>query len=498
MAGGIFDFQKELDDLRRPAHVASDQPPLTVTELTARIERTIKGAFPVPLLVRGEVSNFKMYGGSGHAYFTLKDAGACINCVIFKSDFVRVKFEPADGMELLATGRLGIYGQRGSYQFYVTRLEPLGQGALELAYRQLCERLEKEGLFAPERKKPLPRYPMRIALVTSRSTAALQDMLKVLRRFPFLELKLYHVPVQGAGAAEGIASALKDLYRHRKSLGVDVILLGRGGGSLEDLWPFNEEVVARAVAASEIPIITGIGHEVDVSIADLAADYHAHTPTEAAQIATGHWRTASADIDALSARARSGLRGRLEGARNALASIQRCEFFRRPADRVNQLRQRLDDAQADIGGAMRARVQAAGARLDGLALRLSERSPRRVLAGKHQLLAMLAAQLQCYDPRQIVRLKRVELAAHEKAMGTAMQHFLGSRAELVSQREKLLDAISPHQVLQRGYTITTLKKGRVILRSRTQVKPGQRLLTHFADGELESVAEDPNQPTLFE
>ena len=259
---------------------AGEEGAISVSQLTAVIDRAIKAGVPGSVLVKGEVSNFKAHAASGHLYFTLKDATACINCVMWKSDAARVKFRPTDGMELLTGGRVAVYAEQGKYQLYVTSLRPIGQGALELALRQLRARLEAEGLFAAARKKPLPPYPLNIALVTSRQTAALQDMLKVLRRFPWLRLSLFHAPVQGDGAGERIADAIAQLNASRDRP-TDVLLLARGGGSLEDLWAFNEEVVARAIAASRIPVVTGIGHEIDVSIADLVADHHAHTPTEA-------------------------------------------------------------------------------------------------------------------------------------------------------------------------------------------------------------------------
>src|SRR6267142_1676243 len=304
----FFSFQEKM---KKPAEPSGKKTAaLTVSQLTAQIERSIKKTFPSILEVQGEVSNLR-YAQSGHLYFSLKDPHNCIDCVMWASDAEGLKFEPEDGMELLVGGRVGIYGPKSTYQIQVARLTPVGQGALELAFRQLCEKLTKEGLFEAKRKKPLPAYPMRIALVTSKEGAAVADMLKVLRRFSWLKLMVYHVPVQGDGAAERIALAIGEINRHAAKVGgVDVILLGRGGGSLEDLWPFNSEMVARAIVASKIPIVTGIGHEVDVSISDLAADYHAHTPTEAAQVATAHWRTARGDIEATALRLRREIEDR--------------------------------------------------------------------------------------------------------------------------------------------------------------------------------------------
>ncbi len=507
----FFDFREELNAMRRPAgKKAGDdreervEPapagpgPMTVSELTKQIDRVLRTGLPAVLLVKGEVSNLKLHS-SGHAYFTLKDADACINCVMFRSDFARTKFEPKDGMELLVSGRVAVYAQRGSYQFYVTRMEPLGQGALELAFRQLCEKLEKEGLFAPERKKPLPLYPTRIALVTSLQTAALQDMLKVLRRFAQLRLMVYHVPVQGDGAAMQIAGALRELGARQKDLGgIDVIILGRGGGSLEDLWQFNEEVVARAIETSPIPVVSGIGHEIDVSVADLVADYHAHTPTEAAQVVCAQWRTAGDDLEGHALRLRGAVRASLNSARQSLDGVARHEFFRRPADVLSQRRQRVDELSSGIEYGIQQRVGSIRHRIGELALRLAQCSPRELISARLRRLAELELRLQCRHPNQAISLGRQRVNALAQQHATAGRHLLAANRSRVDLLERHLSAIGPQQVLARGYSITTIKKGGAIVRSKAQVKGGQRLITRVADGEIESVAEDPNQPTLFE
>ena len=260
----FFDMREKLT---APARASASIEPLSVTQVTRLIDTAIKSNVPAVVAVRGEVSNFNLNRASGHAYFTLKDPTATINCVMFRGEFSRVKFQPTDGMELLATGGVRVYAAQGRDQLYVNQLQPLGKGALELALAQLREKLSAEGLFEPTRKQPIPRFPSRIVLITSRETAALQDMLKVLWRVPPLALMLFHVPVQGEGAGKQIATAIELINRRAADVrGVDLILLGRGGGSLEDLWAFNEEILARAIAASKIPIITGIGHETDVSI----------------------------------------------------------------------------------------------------------------------------------------------------------------------------------------------------------------------------------------
>jgi exodeoxyribonuclease VII large subunit len=477
MAGTNFwDFQQNLTQGRRKAETPSNpaDKPLTVSQLTARIDRVLKAGIPGTICVRGEVSNYRLHGASGHAYFTLKDASACIDCVMFRSEASTLRFAPTDGLELVATGRISVYGQRGKYQIQVSMLEPLGQGALELARRQIQAKLEAEGLFDPERKRPVPRYPRRIALVTSTGTAAVQDMLKVLRRFPFLEVAIYHVPVQGSGSAGKIAAALAALNRSPRD-GHDLILLGWGGGSLEDLWEFNEEVLVRAVAASRIPVITGIGHEIDVSIADLAADYHAHTPTEAAQVATAHWRTARELIDGSVFRLGREMRNVLREARQRLAQVERHEAFRRPLDRVNALRQRLDDRQRDMTLAVGERVRAIRDRVAQLEARLRERHPRHLAA--------------LHGERLTAQAQRLERSAGQAVEAQARRiDVLGAR----------LHSISPQAVLKRGYSLTVHKKTGKVIRDPGEVKAGEVLVTRLADGQIESRVEDARQLKLFD
>ena len=477
----FFEFHEKLTQ-RPPKPEPTSEPGkaqrqiLTVTQLTAKIEKAIKDSFPAAVVVQGEVSNLKHHGGSGHWYFTLKDANACIDCVMFKSDAARLKFTPEDGVELLATGHVAVYPQRGRYQLYVSRLELVGKGALELAFRQLCAKLEREGLFAAARKKALPPYPMRVALVSSLHTAAIQDMLKVLRRFGWVSVLIYDVPVQGEGAAERIASALSDLNRRWADLGgIDLILLGRGGGSLEELWDFNEEIVARAIVASSIPIVTGIGHEIDVSIADLAADYHAHTPTEAAQVAMARWRAARDLIETLGIRLRREIRTVSAEARRRLLELRRHEVFRRPMDQVNRARQVLDDRQRGLAQAMKGRLQAMRAAMHPLVSRLEQLHPRHRLVLHRQRLTNLVDRL-----------------------AQAMRNLQAMRSRRLGALAAQLHAVGPQQVLGRGYSITRIKKTGALVRDAKQVKEGDRLITRVADGEVQSTVNDSKQMELFE
>jgi exodeoxyribonuclease VII large subunit len=472
---GFFDMREKLLKPPAPPTRTVEDNPLTITQLTQLIEKAIKSGVPAQVLVKGETSNFKLHGASGHAYFTLKDAKACIDCVMFRDDAARLKFMPEDGMELIATGRVAVYPARGRYQLYVTALEPAGQGALELAFRQLCAKLEREGLFSADRKRQLSNYPARIALVTSTQTAALQDMLKVLRRFPWISVLIYHVPVQGDGAGDKIAASITHLNSAKNAGPIDLILLARGGGSLEDLWAFNVESVARAIVASRIPIVTGIGHEIDVSIADLCADYHAHTPTEAAQVVTAHWRNASDTLLAGTLRLGRALRNAFQESRQRLESIERHDFFRRPIQRIQEWQQEIDDHQRVLSAAIKARLQDANLLLTRKESRLQQRHPRHVVKLLRQRFDQVA-----------VRLTR------------NMRDNLARRHLVIESLSKRLEAVSPQQVLNRGYTMTFMKKEGKLIRLAAAVKPGDRIITRFADGQVESSVEDTRQLKLFD
>jgi exodeoxyribonuclease VII large subunit len=522
MTANFFEFQEKL---RKPPNApppmsGGDDAALSVSQLTAKIVKVLNSGMPSSVLVRGEVSNFKPNRASGHLYFTLKDAEACLDCVMFRSEAARLKFEPADGMELLAGGRVGVYPARGRYQLYVNTLRPLGQGALELAFQQMRKKLEAEGLFDAERKRPLPAYPLRIVIITSREAAALQDILKVLRRFSWLQLALYPVPVQGEGASAKIAAAITHLNdRVEQTGGADLILLARGGGALEDLWAFNEEAVARAIAASRIPIVTGIGHEVDVSIADLVADHHAHTPTEAAQVITAHWRGVRDRLDENTLRLARALRGVVSNSRARLRAIERHEAFRRPLDQVNMLRQLLDDRQRAMLVAedrllrdRRDRIYNAGSRLQrflpSVLIRFSdvlsarkerlERTIGRQVRSARDRMVRAAGRFQERHPRLRFGLAVQQIQATEERLDRAVSQQLKGRILRLDALARQLEAVSPQSVLRRGYTITILKKGGTVLRSAQQVKPGDKLLTRFADGAVESIAEDSKQLSLFD
>lgn len=310
-----------------------------VSEVTRKIRSLLESEFPA-IWIEGEISNFKRHS-SGHIYFTLKDELAQISAVFFARENQFLKFEPKDGLQVICIGRISVYDVRGQYQVYVQRMEPKGLGALQLAFLQLKERLEKEGLFRAEHKKPIPLYPKCIGLVTSPTGAAIQDMLKIFKARKFgLHIFLYPVRVQGDGSALEVAKAIEKL---NESVPLDLMIVGRGGGSLEDLWAFNEEIVARAIYGSKIPVISAVGHEVDWTIADLAADLRAHTPTAAAEQVVMHWDELAGKIQAIKERIANGMQVLFQSKREAFLAVKESYAFRKPKVYLDQLSQRLDE-----------------------------------------------------------------------------------------------------------------------------------------------------------
>jgi exodeoxyribonuclease VII large subunit len=510
MSTGFFDFHARVARGRRgqpeqpigaaPAEAAATArgpgatppPSLTVSELAQQIAGAIRSGFPAPVWVKGEVTGYRGPQPSGHHYFSLKDASATISCVVWAGEARNIRFKWSDGMEVLALGSVATYPARSNYQLKISQLVPVGQGALELAFRQMKERLGQEGLFDAGRKKAIPPFPMRIAIVTSRGAAGFADVLKVLRRFPWLKLMLFHVPVQGSAAAPAVAAAMAAINRHAATLGgVDVILLGRGGGSLEDLWAFNEEVVARAVADSNIPVVTGIGHEVDVSIADLAADYHAHTPTEAAQVLTQHWRTAKPMLDGASERLGQRIGDAVGRARERVSAVRRHEAFRRPLDVIVRSRQQLvDDLDKSLKLSMHLRFAEVRDRLAEVDSRLQMHRPTAQLSMLRDKLDGLRARLADRHPRHAIRRLADRVATLDGCLRAATRAAVARDVARVDALARELDAVGPAQVLRRGYSITMRKRDRQVIKAAADIRKGEVMVTRFADGEFEWTAGD--------
>mgnify|MGYP004459719503 FL=1 len=329
------------------------------------------------LLIRGEISNYKRYP-SGHHYFSLKDAQGSLRCVLFRGDALRLRFQPANGMEVVAFGRITVFPRDGQYQLYCTELFPSGLGALNEAYERLKEKLRLEGLFDESAKRPLPRYPKKIALVTSPAGAAVRDMLRILKaRWPMAAVLLAPVRVQGEGAADEIAGAIHALNNRSD---IDLIIAGRGGGSLEDLWAFNEEAVARAIYVSNIPVISAVGHEPDVTIADYAADLRAATPSNGAELAVPDCREVSGQLAALRRRMARAEAARLFGERSRLTRLTQSRVLRSMAAPIQDRRMLLEDTRRRMAAAMEGKTAALRGELARLCTALDAMSPLRVLA----------------------------------------------------------------------------------------------------------------------
>ncbi|MBM6694000.1 exodeoxyribonuclease VII large subunit [Pseudoflavonifractor capillosus] len=329
------------------------------------------------LLVRGEVSNYKCYP-SGHHYFSLKDEQGSIRCVMFRGDAARLRFKPVNGLSVIAYGRVSVYPRDGQYQLYCTQLMEDGRGALDRAFEELKKKLEAQGLFDPAKKQPLPAYPRRIALVTSPAGAAVRDMIRILRqRWPLTEVLVVPVRVQGEGAAEEIAAAIHQVNNRDD---IDLIITGRGGGSREDLWAFNEEPVAWAIALSNIPVISAVGHEPDVTISDYVADLRASTPSNAAELAVPDQQQERQRLEGLTFRLRQAMEVQLDRDRKELRRLEQGRVLRNPVAVVDDQRMRLDGVQRRLAMALERTLRRGRVELAGLAGRVDAMSPLKVLS----------------------------------------------------------------------------------------------------------------------
>lgn len=418
----------------------SAQEALTVSQLNAYIKSLVdRDDFLGSVAVRGELSNYKIYP-SGHHYFTLKDAESSLKCVMFRSAADKLRFRPESGMGVTAWGRISVYPRDGAYQLYCEALMPEGFGDLQMAYEQLKAKLEKEGLFDRSHKKPIPRYPERIAVITSSAGAAVHDIIRVLRRrWPMGKIMLLPVRVQGVEAPGEIAAALRYASEHKVA---DVVITGRGGGSIEDLWAFNDERVARAIYDCEIPVISAVGHEPDVTIADFVADLRAATPSNAAELAAPDVTELMQAIDSAMRRLENSMAKRISGSREALEALSSRRvlqsatgFIEQRRSQVETLRVRLEAAS---GFASKSRSQ-----LDNLASRLD--------------------------------------SALDAAMTRKKNEYLRAAAKL--------DALSPLKVLSRGYAIAMDEDGRAV-KDSSGVRAGDKLTVRLASGALGCRVED--------
>ncbi|MGU5680230.1 exodeoxyribonuclease VII large subunit [Aeromonas allosaccharophila] len=442
-----------------PSSAASgrEQQVFTVTRLNSAVRMILEQDLGLVWLT-GELSNLAM-PSSGHWYFSLKDLGAQVRCAMFKGNNRRVTFRPQDGMQVLVQARVSLYEPRGDYQLIIESMQPAGDGVLALRFEELKRRLGAEGLFDESRKRPLPREPRAVGLITSATGAALHDMLTVLkRRAPDLPVFIYPTQVQGSAAISQIVAAIANANRRAE---VDVLIVGRGGGSLEDLWCFNEEAVARAIAHSAIPVISAVGHEVDVTISDFAADLRAPTPSAAAELVAPDNQARIQRLAHLKQRLLQAMNRQQTAARHDFILLQKRLDHQDPKRRLEQQSQRLDELSARLQQLLRQRLHQGERRLTNLELRLQGKSPERLLAtGKrrHQLAE---------ERLHALIAKRQDLASHRLAMLTAR-----------------LDGVSPLATLGRGYSITRTARGEIISRAE-QVSSGDQLITTLAQGSLQ-------------
>lgn len=457
---------------------------LSVSELTAQIKRLLEKQIG-SIWVSGEITNFRAQS-SGHIYFTLKDAGAQLNCVLFRGEAVMNRSVLQDGQKVLLQGDVTVYEARGQYQLIVRAVELQGVGALQIAFEKLKQKLAAEGLFAPERKRPLPKYPQRIGLVTSPTGAAIRDVLHVVqRRNPGLEIILAPSRVQGEGAAEEIAAAIRSLNEWHISQvgsprcgdrtaqravptadGLNLILVTRGGGSLEDLWAFNEEVVARAIFESALPVVSAVGHEIDFTIADFVADVRAATPSAAAEIITEGVFSSREFVAEAPGVLRRKVRQRMESVTVDFEQIQERLARLHPRRRLDEFLQRLDDVQ---GGLLRCTKQG---------------TKERQVAWRN-----LAARLLRVRPAQLLKQRRELLKAGRHRLNELAQGHLQTRRNRFEATEARLRLLGPEQVLARGYSVTIDDATGKVLREAAGVKTGQRLKTRLKTGEIFSRAE---------
>ena len=427
-----------------------------VAELNARIRELLSAAF-TNIWIEGEISNFRE-AQSGHLYFTLKDETSQIRCVCFRQNAIRLRFRPEDGLHARLRGSVSVYDARGEYQVYVEHIEPVGLGALQLAFEQLKQKLQAEGLFDVARKKPLPLLPGRIGVITSPRAAALRDILRILRRrFPNARVLIYPVRVQGEGAAEDIVKAFK-FFAARDA--ADVLILARGGGSLEDLWPFNEEAVARAIAASAVPVISAVGHETDFTIADFVADVRASTPSAAAEIVVQERDAFDRHLAEIQRKLGDSIRYLILERRHRLQVLLGDRAFHRPEELLREYRQRIDEQMQRLGELLREK-------LEEFRTRFTE----------------ARARMASFDLR--VRLEAMRLRTEHRAgeLRLRIERLLTQKRQRFERLMLQLNERSPLRVLERGYAVVYDASGNVV-RAAAEVTVGEKVSVRLARGRL--------------
>ncbi len=433
----------------------------TVAQVNSLIKGILENNLPGQLTMTGQITDLRPHH-SGHCYFSLKDEKSKLPCAMWKSYLNKVKFEIENGLAVLATGFIDVYIPHGRYQFIAEKLVPAGVGELRLAFEQMVKKLQTEGLFNEAHKKELPAYPMRIGIATSESGAAVGDIAtSVQGRWPCAKLFLYPVPVQGKTAAEQIAKAIRDLNKRNKELKLDILIVGRGGGSLEDLWAFNEEVLARAIFDSKIPIISAVGHEYDTTIADLVADKRASTPTKAGVTAVPDIEEITEQLIYIENRLSSNLTSKLKICRQMLLTFLASSVFRNPLLPICNRQQQLDQLEMKLSGSMNTRFAAAKANLSNFYNKVATIEPHRLLAKKN-----------------------IDLNNMKNRINETMKTILSTKQLQITAQANRLEALNPKSVLHRGYSITTNKKTGLLIRNSQDVNFGDALITELADENL--------------
>lgn len=439
-----------------------DSKYLTVTDLNYYITQKFKNdPYLHKVFLQGELSNFR-YRRNSHQYFSLKDEKSKINVVMFRSYFDKVKFKPEEGMKVYITGYVNVYGPQGTYQFYAEAMEPAGLGALYEQLQQLQKKLAQEGLFAQEHKRPLPRFPDHIAVITSASGAVIHDILVTAnRRFPHAQVDLFPAQVQGDRAADSLVSAMKQVANYGDKY--DVMIIGRGGGSLEDLWPFNEEAVVRQVYDMKMPVISSVGHETDTTLCDLVADARAATPTAAAEYATPNLADELANIHQLQSSMLSSMQNMIRVRRDALNRINNSVIMREPA--------RLYDEQAQTLDLLRDRLQ---------------RNMTHMLERNRQSYQLSMQKLFAQNPaKRIEQMLQQENFYYQK-LSANMRNLLREKRHQLSQFGQQLDDYSPLKTLERGYVYVTNAAAKTV-GSIEQVKVKDEVNLHFKDGQAKAI-----------
>ncbi len=455
----------------------------TVSQINSLIKETLEENLPSRLVIKGEITNFKHHP-SGHCYFSLKDENSNLPCAMWKTNVQRIRFRPENGLAVLAAGFIDVYVPHGRYQLIVDELVPAGVGALQLAYEQMVKKLRAEGLFDDEHKKPLPAYPQRIGILTSESGAAVHDIIdSIHNRWSCVDLLFYPVPVQGEGAAEKIAAALQDINRRNKKLKLDVLIVGRGGGSLEDLWAFNEEVLARAIFDSNIPVISAVGHEVDVTVADFVADARASTPTKAGFVAVPDMQEVLGSLINIERRLTGQTKAKLNLSQQNLEIILTNAVFRNPLLLVRNAQQQLDELSAELAEMIKELLNMMRQKLSAAYEQIVRIEPHRLL--KNKAVELNNCRHRIYSGiRAILNNRDVELNNYQHRVDKRICVIINNCRMLLTAQENRLGGLNPKSVLKRGYSITTNKKTGLLVKTVEDVRLGEHLITELADENL--------------